>query len=72
MKDMKSYRPISNRFISKIFEILLATPIKEQLTYIDLNDSYQFARCRGQSNETLLLKVCSDIAQVLDNFRYNW
>ena len=62
-EDMKNYCPISNLpLISEHMEKVVARHIEHN----DLNDSYQSAYSRGHSTETALLKVCSEIAEALD------
>ena len=63
---MKNYRSISSLpSISKRIENVVPRDIEEQLEHNDLNDS-DSSYGRGHSTESALLKVHSDIADVLD------
>ena len=71
-EEMKHYRPICHlSFTSKLIERLVAGHTEEHLEHYDISDNGQFAYCRGQSTYIVLLKVDSDIAEVLDKGSMN-
>ena len=62
----KKYRPVSNfSFISKIIEKCVAEQLVDHIDSNGLNEIMQSAYKKHHSTETALLKVKSDILQIL-------
>jgi len=65
---LKNYRPVSNiHFLSKVIETIVASRLKDYITIHKLHDPFQSAYRSSHSTETALLKVKSDILNMMDN-----
>ena len=65
---MKHFRPVSNLpFIGKILEKVAVKQLNSYLLENDLHDPFQSAYKQKHSTETALLKVTTDIAQMMDD-----
>ena len=69
---MKSnFRHVSNlAYVSKLIESAVASQLVEHLTRNRLFDPLQSAYRQGHSTETALLKVQSDMLEVMDNQKF--
>jgi exonuclease III len=65
---LKNYRPVSNlSFLSKILEKVVAVRLDKHMDTHTLREKFQSAYTKSHSTETALLRVQTDILQVLDS-----
>ena len=65
--DYRNFRPVSNiHFLGKVLEKVVAKQLMQHITEHNIHDDLQSAYRVGCSTETALLKIKSDIDQVLD------
>jgi hypothetical protein len=65
--EYKNYRPVSNLcFIGKVLEKVVASQLNSYLAQHGLHDMLQSAYKAGHSTETAVIKIKSDMDQILD------
>ena len=66
--DIKNYRPVSNlSFLSKVLERIVLSQLNEHLNHNNLLSPLQSAYRPNHSNETILLRIVSDLLTAMDN-----
>ena len=66
--DINNYRPVSNlSFLSKVLERIVLSQLNEHLNHNNLLSPLQSASRPNHSNETILLRIVSDLLTAMDN-----